>query len=424
MLNHPQLSDSQTLSANNANFRALCIIRAVVISGQCAALYYAKHQLTLMLPYITLERFLGLFILFTAFSTWRSYQKWPVSQFELFIHLCIDVLAFGGIIYFAGGANNPFISYLLVPLCIAAATLPRRFTWLLFTLSQLSYGLLLFYYIPLDIIAPQQHHSANANLHVVGMWGNFVVSALLITYFISAMAQRLRLRDKELADNREQRLQDEQLLSVATLAAGTAHELGTPLNTIKLIVDDMAERETDREIDPDISLLQQQINLCRDTLRNLVSSSSEFRDGRHASCSGTDFFNNLLHSWQLLRPDCALQSQISDEAQALALQVDGTVKQAILNLLNNAADASPGDIELRMDSRDGNVLWQVDDRGAGLDKSYQPFISDKEQGLGLGLVLSHSTANRFGGKLSWQPRDGGGSRVTLCLPLANIEGGS
>src|SRR5690606_20612185 len=105
---------------------------------------------------------------------------------------------------------------------------------------------LLFWFVEVPALAPiQAHHHSEAgelNMHIIGMWLNFFASTLLIIWFVTRMAEAVRVRDEALVRQQaaatEQRLQDEQLLAVATLAASAAHDLGTPLNTVKLIVDD------------------------------------------------------------------------------------------------------------------------------------------------------------------------------------------
>jgi two-component system sensor histidine kinase RegB len=124
----------------------------------------------------------------------------------------------------------------LCPICISAATLSWSYTWVITSLCVASYTLLLFFHIALPVLSPAHHHGnhQDINLHILGMWLNFFISAALITYFVVKMAQDLRRQDDLLNQKREDDLRDEQLMAVATLAAGTAHELGTPLSTMKV----------------------------------------------------------------------------------------------------------------------------------------------------------------------------------------------
>ena len=164
--------------------------------------------------------------------TGRLRQNWLVTKAEYFSQLLLDVAVLTVLLYFSGGSTNPFISYYLVILTVCAATLPWSYTWCMAGVTFAAYSSLLFYYQPLmlpghDMAA--MSHGRFFNLHVLGMWLTFLISALLITYFVVKMAQAIRQQEEDLAAQRETTLHDEQLLAVATLAAGTAHELGTPL---------------------------------------------------------------------------------------------------------------------------------------------------------------------------------------------------
>ncbi len=169
-----------------------------------------------------------------------------MAQLHLIFFCASSILT--GLLYLNGGATNPFVSLYLVPLAISAATLSVRFTVALAAFCLVAYSLLMFYYHPLQILSPNhemvlnsEHHTMHmtdgnpVNWHVVGMWLNFVLSTLLISYFVLRMARALRAQDAELSAIREKQLRDEQLLGIATLAAGTLHELGTPLATMTLL---------------------------------------------------------------------------------------------------------------------------------------------------------------------------------------------
>jgi two-component system sensor histidine kinase RegB len=414
------------LNPNTANLRGLCVIRSLVIAGQFGAVLYAESQLGWLLPYVMLKLLLGAIWVFALFSWWRSFRSWPVTDIELFVHLCVDIIGFSAVLYFSGGANNPFISYLLVPLCISAATLPWAYAWTLSALASLSYSLLLFFFIPLEAVSPLHHqHSMAPNTHILGMWASFLVSALLISYFVFKMAHRLRQRENELALSREHRLQDEQLLAVATLAAGTAHELATPLSTMKVLLQDLADQE-DPDQAGDIYLLEQQLDHCKNILTKLVITARDLSEGEFITVHAGQYLAELIARWQILRPDCELLTAIDDDTAAIALHLDGTVAQAILNLLNNAADVCPDKIHMKLHHTDSELIFAIKDRGPGINPEQaamltKAFVSTKGKGRGLGLFLSNATANRYGGTLSWQQREGGGSRVELRLPLNKVQ---
>lgn len=403
-----------------ANLRTLCALRSLVLLGQVGATYYAARVLQWMLPGQTLGLLFSALGVMVAFSWWRSFQRWPVTPQELFIHLCVDIAGFSAIVYFSGGANNPFISYLLVPLCISATTLPWSFTWALTVITTGAYSLLLFHYVPLTAIMAQHNLQGGPNIHILGMWANFVVSALLITYFVFKMASALRQREAELARSRERRLQDEQLLAVATLAAGTAHELGTPLSTMKVVTEDLLDMEIPAPLQTEIAALNQQVDHCKGILQKLVSTARDFSSLKDEEVELGPYAEALLLRWQLLRPGLDIEVDIVPHCRSLRVRLDGTVAQAIINLLNNAADANETGLALKVDCDGQDLVFTVADRGEGKPAVEVDVAEHPRRGLGLGLTLSHATAARYGGRLDWIARAGGGSELQLRLPLARI----
>src|SRR5690606_17300016 len=195
--------------------------------------------------------------------------------------------------------------YFLVPVCIAAATLRQGLTFTISALSIVSYSLLLFIHEPLPALAPHHHQTGNdINLHVLGMWLNFFISAGLVTYFVVKMAQDLRAQEAQLNRWREDQLRDEQVMAVATLAAGTAHELGTPLSTMKVLLSELRDEYADNShLQTDLKLLQAQVKQCADTLRGLVHKAEQAKEGNIEAQSVKFYCENLIERWKLIRPD-------------------------------------------------------------------------------------------------------------------------
>jgi len=358
----------------------------------------------------------------------RLRKPLPVTQMEFFIQLLIDLICLSAVFYFSGGANNPFVSYFLVPICICAATLSGAYTLGIAGLSVLSYSLLLFFHIPLPILSPHHHQADNSiNLHVLGMWLNFFISACLITYFIVKMARDLRTQEAQLNRWREDQLRDEQVMAVATLAAGTAHELGTPLATMKLLLSELRAEYTEwKPLQKDLQLLQEQVSHCANTLRELVATAEQSKDGEIPLEEIGSYCTTLIERWQIIRPDVGAQINIARNQTPINAQFHPTIAQAIINLLNNAADASPQDIEIDINWNSQNMYWVIKDSGSGIAKEVtahlgKSFMSTKTTGLGIGLLLTQATINRYGGTVSLHNREPRGTITQLELPITLIS---
>lgn len=358
----------------------------------------------------------------------RLRKPLPVTQMEFFIQLLVDLICLSAVFYFSGGANNPFVSYFLVPICVCAATLSGTYTLAIAGVSVLSYSLLLFFHIPLPILSPHHHQADNSiTLHVLGMWLNFFISACLITYFIVKMARDLRAQEAQLNRWREDQLRDEQVMAVATLAAGTAHELGTPLATMTLLLSELRdEYKALKPLQKDLQLLQEQVDHCANTLRELVATAEQTKDGYAPEDSIKNYCVTLIERWKIMRPEVIAQTSITNNQAEIIVRFHPTIAQAIINLLNNAADASPEKIEIDINWDSQKMYWIIEDSGSGINEGItshlgKSFISTKSKGLGIGLLLTQATINRYGGTVSLHQRNPQGTRIRLELPITQVS---
>lgn len=408
-------------AATRENLYVLSLIRGVALLGQVLALTYFTWAQPIGLPVTAIAFVLSVYASLTAAIWVRSRRAVPIGDTEFFIHLLADIAFFSILLFFSGGASNPFVSYLLIPISIAAITLSRGYSIAIAVIALLCYSLLLKYYVAIAALTPGHHQATGNSLHILGMWANFAISAAIIIYFISRMAATLKQQEQEIAMRRDAQLRDEQLLAVGTLAAGTAHELGTPLNTMKLIVDEML---LDTGNQADVVLLNQQIEQCKTTLKQLLTTAEESQSTKLEARPVQDYFDNVLARWQLMRPLLQTRIQFTDSPAVNAV-FHPTIAQSILNLLNNAADASERvDIDLGWNTEMATI--SIRDFGAGLDTDKmemlgQPFVTDKADGLGLGLFLSQATLTRFGGTVSLQNAPEGGTLTQISLPLVTAD---
>lgn len=413
-------------SASMSNLRSLLAIRSLVIAGQSALLIYLLSEVVGATVRTGMLYTLLVLGVITLLAYLRTLRPWPVTDLEYGAQLCIDVVGLSFLLYFSGGANNPFVSYYLVPLVICAAVMPRSYTWCIAILSLGAYSLLLFYHVPLPLFTPGQHTGHNAmNIHVVGMWVNFFVSVGLITYFVVGMGAALRRQEREVSEKREDELRNEQILAVAGLAAGTAHELGTPLATMAVLLEELEETETRADRIDDYRLLQEQIQRCKLILEKLTRTAQLTDVGETHRVGLTAYARGIVDQWLVTRPEVSITVDILGTGESPMLEVEFTLGQAVENLLNNAANAWPKDIRVELDWDEHQATIAVCDKGPGIpthlmDKIGKPIIRDGGSGLGLGLLISHATVNRYGGEIELKNQTSGGTRAQLRLPLTRV----
>ena len=404
------------------NLQRLFLLRNIALVAQCLTFALAHWVLEMQLPWTEMVTVVTLLAALNL-ATWvRLRRNWPVSSIEFFAQLLVDVFALSALLYFSGGSTNPFISLYLLPLTIAAAALPWIYTWAMAAITISCYTLLLFYYVSL----PHDHseHTSEFNLHVSGMWLAFVLSTVLIAWFVVKMGISIRERDKDLALAREQALRNEQIIALGTLAAGAAHELGTPLATMAVVTGELQkEYPENSEFQNDVRILRDQITHCKRTLTQLLADVGQAR-AEDASGQAVDhFLQQVLDKWQLMRPMVKFSYRSSGVQPAPQILGAHLLSQSILNLLNNAADASLDRVEIESRWDQQELLLEILDYGKGLSeeavqRAGQAFFTSKPgQGFGIGLFLANANIERFGGSVSLTNREGGGARTQVRLPL-------
>jgi two-component system sensor histidine kinase RegB len=261
------------------------------------------------------------------------------------------------------------------------------------------------------------------NIHVLGMWLGFVISAAVIAYFAVGMTAAVRQRDAQLNRVREETLRNERIVALGTLAASAAHELGTPLSTMSVVIGELRrEQNIAAQQQDDLKLLDEQVKNCKRILDTLIRHAQE----TPATQDIERFVLGVLNEWQLLRPTVQYRYQNSGVSPAPQLRADPALRAALLNLLNNAADASPAamDILLRWDKR--QIVLEIHDHGPGLTpevaaRAGSVFFTTKQEGRGLGLFLANATLERLGGSVRLSNREGGGATTEVTLPLQESE---
>lgn len=414
----PHMHEASTL----INLHRLLVLRNIAIAGQITAVLVAAFALHVAVPLANVGIVIAGLALLNALA-WRRLKRQRPGSHEFIAHLLADVLGLTLLLYFTGGATNPFVWLLLLSLTIAATVLSRRQTWVIAAVTIACYSGLMVLYRPLP---GASGHSGHFEMHVFGMWLGFVLSATLIAYFVAGMGQTLREQERALAQARERALRDERLLSLATLAAGAAHELGTPLGTMAVLIKEMQVQDRSPDDQESLGILEAQIRRCREALTTISASAGEVRAESGCAVALDRYLQDLLGQWQVLRPGVRLEYNRPDLPPGLRIVADRTLTQALANLLHNAADASPQHVTVAAVVEEDTLALTVADRGAGLSPKVasvlgRALVTTKEAGNGLGLYLTQGVIERLGGDLTLSPRSGGGTVARVALPLERLR---
>jgi len=413
------------------NARRLFWIRMIAVPGAALCLLLAREIYGLRVPALQLSLILGILAVTNFAIWWRHRDATPVTDRQFFIQLLVDLFALTSILYYSGGASNPFVYFFLLPMAISAAALPQVYTWVIALISACAYTALMLWRVEVPEFI-NLHTKSAMDLHAFGMWVGFVVLSALFATFVSAMAQTVRERDLHLAQLRENALRDERVVAVATLAAGAAHELSTPLATMAVVTGEIT-REYPKESYPalhrDLGILRDQIARCKEALSVISASAGAARADSAERLALDRFVQQAVDEVRHLRPGSIIRlvSPVSGMPPPLLI-VERTLRQALLNILHNAVDVSPRHVHLAYDWNAADLTIAIIDRGGGI-KSGDPGAlerfgtSTKEGGLGLGLFLSRAAVTQAGGTLEAVNNDEGGTTVRLRLPLDRFTEG-
>ncbi|UOA06835.1 ATP-binding protein [Methylobacter sp. S3L5C] len=440
--------------SDRKNLKWLFILRNLMMLSEIILIVLSVYGLHINLP----EQQLWLVVMSTGavnlYTSMRLQTDVPVTELEIFSQISIDVFAIAVLLYLTGGASNPITWVFLLPLIITAIMLPQDYAWYMVILTTSLYTMLIAFNIPLPSIEPHMpdpqmqisdmesyrmlqnthvmHDKSYFSLHMFGMWFGFVFSAGLVAFFVVELARTLRDQERSLAEARENALRDERVVALGTLAASAAHDMGTPLGTIMIVAHEL-EQDYPSHRYPDLHekmlIMQQQLNRCKEALSVMSASAGEMRAESGGVILLTDYIDDVINQWRTHKPGAKLNFFIDPNvAKDAKIIAERTLTHSLINVLNNAAEASP--IELGIEF---HATWDLDhmtlkirDFGPGFPPEIVEFVGkqpvvSKKRGLGVGLFLTYSTINRLGGKINLYNSDSGGACVEITLALLNTE---
>jgi two-component system, sensor histidine kinase RegB len=418
--------------------------RWAAASAQAAAVLVAAYGYGMGLPVGPLLGLVGVTVATNLALAVRLRGRREAPSALLGGALLLDTAVLTVMLHLSGGAANPFSALYLVYIALAAVLLGSGWAWTLVATAVLAYvGLFLVEPVavpelsgghgpgecPLHDHAGHAHHGeAGAfDLHLYGMWIAFSVSACLIAFFVTRTAAALDARERQLAQAREQVARTERLAGLTTLAAGSAHELGTPLGTIAVVAKELergaAQVAGAEQLAEDARVIREQVARCRGILDRMAVQAGESA-GEMPAHIGVEALAERARA--LLTPTQAGRVAVSvgDGSGGADLPVEA-MTQVLASLLRNALDASPdgAPVEVAVGG-DAQAVWmEVRDRGHGMDEAVrlratEPFFTTKEAGagMGLGLFLAQTVVERLGGSLTLEGHEGGGTVARVRVP--------
>jgi two-component system, sensor histidine kinase RegB len=329
--------------------------------------------------------------------------------------LAMDILALTGTLALSGGASNPFSSAYLLYVPIGALLLPPTWIWGVVSLAVVAYSIL--FWSP-SFLEHAHHQSMRA--HLVGMWVAFIIVGPVVAYAVERLRRAVTTAEDELAESRLQQARAEKLSALATLSAGAAHELSTPLGTIAIAAGELERKGLNPEVTEDAQLIRREIDRCSNILSQLAVDVGAGMGEAAQPLRVADLLDDLNASATTFSVEA--DPKLLEEFIPLPRRL---IHQALRGLLKNARQASHtgAPVVLRASRGPTDLELEIEDQGSGMsaeiqERAGEPFFTSKPQGegMGLGLFFARSVVEQIGGQMEILSEPGRGTRVRVRLP--------
>jgi two-component system sensor histidine kinase RegB len=416
-------------TTNRKNMMLLIQLRWIAVIGQIATIALTELALGVSLPLESMAIVLGALVALNGASYLWVRNRTEVGNRPLLLALMLDVIALTAQLYLSGGAMNPFTGLYLLQVTLGAVLLDVAFAWTIGATTATGFLFLMIFNQPLAL--PPRGLLDLLTLQIIGTFVCFLLNAGLLVFFLIRITRNLRTRDARLAALKQQAAEEDLIVRMGLLASGAAHELGTPLSSVAVILGDwrrMPEIRGNPEMTADIEEMQAAIQRCKSIVTGILKSAGEARGDAPVVTTVNDFLSDIVKEWQASSPGATLRYENSFGTD-VPIVSDSTLKQIVFNLLDNAFEASPNWIQLTARHDEDMLLLEVRDAGAGfapevLEHLGTPYQSTKARGGGLGLFLVVNVVRKLGGSVTASNAPGGGAVVSLRLPLSALTIGT
>jgi len=412
--------------AGRRNMRLLIQLRWIAVGGQLVTIAVVHGLMEIQLP---LARLLPVPLLLAGINLLSLpllRRRSGVSNGELTAALLVDIAALAWQLQQSGGLANPFTSLFLLQVVIGAMLLRPASSWAMVGAAGIALGVLSIDPVPLDLQEP--HRADPLGLYLQGSLVCFALIAVLLVFFVTRISRNLRDSAAALASARQQAAEENHIIRMGLLASGAAHELGTPLSTLSVILGDwqrIPRIVEDPELRADVGDMQAAVARCKSIVGGILMSAGEARGEAPVITTMRRFLDGIIADWRAIRLPRTI-NYTDRFGEDLAIVSDPALKQVIGNVIDNALAVSPRWIGITASREGDSLVLEVADRGPGFSPEMlaafgQPYRSSKGRpGGGLGLFLLVNVLRKLGGDAEARNREDGGAVVRLTLPLEVI----
>ena len=377
-------------------------IRWIAIFGQAIAIFFVSFLLKIQIPFFETLSIIILSVLVNFYSYFEERKNKSISNTKAFSYLLFDTLQLGFLLFLTGGIINPFSILILAPVITSASYLPASMTVVLSTISILIIILLNFFFIPLDLgpkfFLPE--------VYSFGLVSALIITVIFIAIYAYLFASSSRQISNALSISKLQILNQKKMTEVGSLSAAAAHELGTPLNTIFLILNDLLKEKKlieDKNISKDIILLKSQAERCKEILQRFSKNPLKLKDNFLEKVKISDLIKINFEKFNKNK-ELILEIKPSDSEPEIVYKDE--IMYALGNIIQNAISYSVRTTKVELNYQKLIVNITISDDGSGfskdiIDKLGEPYVSKNKQGMGLGIFIAKNLIENMGGNINF-----------------------
>ena len=377
-------------------------IRWIAIFGQILAICFVFYFINIQIPFFETLIIIFLSIALNFYSYFEERKNKSISNIKAFSFLLFDTLQLGFLLFLTGGIINPFSILILAPVITSASYLPALMTVVLSTISIVIIIILNFYFIPLDLGA----EFYLPEIYSFGLVASLIITVIFIAIYAYLFASSSRKISNALSISKLQILNQKKITEVGSLSAAAAHELGTPLNTIFLILNDLLKEKKlidDKNIAKDILLLKSQAERCREILQRFSKNPLKLKDNFLEKVKITDLIKINFEKFNKNKILIIKKIKLDNEPKII---FKDEIMYALGNIIQNAIFYSKKNVTAELNYNNSQVRIFIKDDGNGfskdiIDKLGEPYISKNKQGMGLGIFIAKNLIENMGGKINF-----------------------
>lgn len=416
--------------AGRRNMHLLLLLRWTAVGGQLVTIWVVHDVLRIDLPLVPLLMAIGALVAMNLASMiFIPDRDGPMTNGIMTASLLFDVAALTWQLHYSGGLRNPFASLFLLQVVIGAVLLTPASSWRIVGAALAALALLSVSADPLPL--PRPYADDPLGLYIRGSLVCFGLIAALLVPFVGQINRNLRDRDAALAASRQRAIEEDHIVRIGLLASGAAHELGTPLSSLSVLIGDWKAMDRfagDAEMQEDLVDMDAAVRRCKSIVSGILMSAGEARGTAPEFTSVRGFIDGIVAEWRAARRPGTVDYD-DHFGPDVPIVSDPALRQVIANVVDNASEASPDWIGLVTTREADRLVIEILDRGPGFAPEIlaafgQPYQSTKgKPGGGLGLFLLVNMVRKLGGDAIAGNRPEGGAHVRISLPLASLTYG-